>query len=561
MPKGRGTVEDGGGILSPLTVIKKRADDIRPFSDCGTENPIKAKRRHKMLQIKNLSMNHTKDSHVLSENLSFVLNDGDKAAIIGEEGNGKSTLLKLIYDPELVENYIEYSGEIIRNGSVFGYLAQEISDSEKELSVREFCENSEGFSGLFPYEITDIASQIGIEPEIFESERKMKTLSGGEKVKVRMATVMAKRPDILLLDEPSNDIDIETLEWLENFINYCGLSVLFISHDETLLERTADMIIHMEQLRRKTRARCTVSKTDYKTYVTERLSGFEKQEQLARSEKRDFDKKMDRYRKIYQQVEYQQENISRQDPAGGRLLKKKMHSVKSMGRRFEKEKENLTQMPESEDAIFLRFGEEAKVPSGKRVISLEIPKLFAGEKNLCGEIKFEVSGGEKICIIGKNGAGKTTLLRKIAEELLSRKDIKAAYMPQNYEEGFDLSKDPIELLAEGGTKEERTKIRTYLGSIKFTADEMSHSAKELSGGQKAKLFFAKMALGDYNVLILDEPTRNLSPLSNPMIREVLKNFGGVIISVSHDRKYIAEVCEKVFELSENGLDRVYPDFG
>ena len=328
-----------------------------------------------MLQIKNLSMNHTKDSHVLSENLSFVLNDGDKAAIIGEEGNGKSTLLKLIYDPELVENYIEYSGEIIRNGSVFGYLAQEISDSEKELSVREFCENSEGFSGLFPYEIQEIASQIGIDPEIFESERKMKTLSGGEKVKVRMAMVMAKRPDILLLDEPSNDIDIETLEWLENFINYCGLSVLFISHDETLLERTADMIIHMEQLRRKTRARCTVSKTDYKTYVTERLSGFEKQEQLARSEKRDFDKKMDRYRQIYQKVDHQQENISRGDPHGGRLLKKKMHSVKSMGRRFEKEKENLTQMPESEDAIFLRFGEEAKVPSGKRVLSLEIPYL------------------------------------------------------------------------------------------------------------------------------------------------------------------------------------------
>ena len=133
-----------------------------------------------MLQIKNLNMTHTKDSHVLSENLSFVLNDGDKAAIIGEEGNGKSTLLKLIYDPELVEDYIEYSGEIIRNGAVFGYLAQEIPDFEKELSVREFCEKSEGFSNLLPYEISDIASQIGIEPEIFESERKLKTLSGGD---------------------------------------------------------------------------------------------------------------------------------------------------------------------------------------------------------------------------------------------------------------------------------------------------------------------------------------------------------------------------------------------
>ncbi len=513
-----------------------------------------------MLQIRNLSMNHTKDSHILSENLSFVLNEGEKAAVIGEEGNGKSTLLKLIYDPELVEDYIEYSGEIIRNGAVFGYLAQEISEKEKELSVAEFCRSSEGFSGLLPYEIYDIASQIGIDPEIFDSERKMSTLSGGEKVKVRMAVVLAKRPDILLLDEPSNDIDIETLEWLENFINYCGLSVLFISHDETLLERTADMIIHMEQLRRKTAARCTAARLSYRQYVEERILGFEKQEQIARNEKRDFDKKMERYRQIYQKVEYQQENISRADPAGGRLLKKKMHSVKSMGRRFEKEKENMTQMPESEDSIFLRFGENAAVPSGKRVLSFRIPELFAGEKRLCGEIAFEVSGGEKICIIGKNGAGKTTLLRKIAEELLSRRDLKAAYMPQNYEEGFDLSKDPIELLAKGGTKEERTKIRTYLGSIKFTADEMSHPANELSGGQKAKLFFAKMALGDYNVLILDEPTRNLSPLSNPMIREVLKNFGGVIISVSHDRKYIAEVCEKIFELGENGLNRVYPEF-
>lgn len=507
-----------------------------------------------MLQIKNLSMIHTKDSHVLSDNLSFVIGEGDKAAVIGEEGNGKSTLLKLIYNPELVENYIEYSGEIIRNKTVFGYLSQEISDSDKEKTVSGFCAEN-GFSELFPYEIYEIAMQLCIDADIFESNRKMKTLSGGEKVKVRMAAVLSKKPDMLLLDEPSNDIDIETLEWLENFIASSDIPVLYISHDETLLERSANMIIHMEQLRRKTVARCTVSKMPYRRYVDERILGFEKQEQVARSDKRDFDRKMDRYRKIYQKVEHQQENISRQDPHGAALLKKKMHSVKSMGRRFEKEKENLTQMPESEEEIFINFGEKAFVPAGKKVLFLDIPKLSAGEKHLCDNVKLEVFGGDKICIIGRNGAGKTTLLRKITEELLERKDIKAAYMPQNYEEGFDLEKDPVELLAEGGTKEERTRIRTYLGSIKFTADEMSHAAKELSGGQKAKLFFAKMALGDYNVLILDEPTRNLSPLSNPEIREVLKNFGGVIISVSHDRKYIAEVCKTVYELSENGLKK------
>lgn len=512
-----------------------------------------------MIQIKDLYMSHSKDLHVLSERLSFVIGEGDKAALIGEEGNGKSTLLKLIYNPELAESYIEYSGEIIRNKTVFGYLAQEMDEKDKEKTVAEFMEAHGGNSDFFAFEIYRIAYETGLDAEIFSSGRKMSTLSGGEKVKVRIAAMLAENPEMLLLDEPSNDIDIETLEWLEDFINNCGMPVLFISHDETLLENTANMVIHMEQLRRKTAARCNVSRLPYRTYVEERISGFEKQEQIARSEKRDFDKKMERYRQIYQKVNYQQENITRQDPHGGALLKKKMHSVKSMGKRFEKEKENLTRMPESEEAVFLRFGEGLSVPAGKKVISLEMPELYAGEKLLSKDICLDVSGGEKICIIGKNGAGKTTLLRKIAEELLQRTDIKAAYMPQNYEEGFDLSQNPVELLMLGGTKEERTRVRTFLGSMKFTADEMSHPASELSGGQKAKLFFAKMALGEYNVLVLDEPTRNLSPLSNPAIREVLRNFGGTVISVSHDRKYIAEVCETVYELDENGLRKVFAD--
>ena len=172
-------------------------------------------------------------------------------------------------------------------------------------------------------------------------------------------------------------------------------------------------------------------------------------------------------------------------------------------------------------------------------------------------ISFTVERGELCVVVGPSGAGKTTLLRKIAGELLERKDIKAAYMPQNYEDSLDLSKTPVDFLSEKGDKEEITKIRTYLGSIKYTPGEMDHPISDLSGGQKAKLFFAKMALGDYNVLVLDEPTRNLSPLSGPAVRQVLSEFPGTIISVSHDRKYILEVCEKVYALSENGLERIY----
>ena len=177
----------------------------------------------------------------------------------------------------------------------------------------------------------------------------------------------------------------------------------------------------------------------------------------------------------------------------------------------------------------------------------EVPRILA--KN----IDLFVRGPEKVCIIGKNGAGKTTLLKHIAAELLARQDIRAAYMPQNYEELLNLDETPVDYLSESGDKEEITKIRTWLGSMKYTADEMSHPVRELSGGQKAKIFLLKMNLSGGNVLILDEPTRNFSPLSNPIIRQVLSDFGGAIISISHDRKYIGEVCETVYELTEEGL--------
>ena len=126
-------------------------------------------------------------------------------------------------------------------------------------------------------------------------------------------------------------------------------------------------------------------------------------------------------------------------------------------------------------------------------------------------------------------------------------------MPQNYEELLELSMSPVEYLAETGDKEEETRIRTYLGSLKYTPEEMDHAISELSGGQKAKVLLLKMSLSGANVLILDEPTRNFSPLSNPVIREILSEYQGAIISISHDRKYIWQVCDIVYELMEEGL--------
>ncbi len=321
-----------------------------------------------MIQVKNLTITHRKDLRCLVRDFSWVLNPGDKAVLIGEEGNGKSTFLKLLYNEQLVDDYAEYSGEIIKNG----------------------------------------------------------------------------------------------------------------------------------------------------------------------------------------------ETITRQNPHGGQLLKKKMHAVKSLGRRLERESAQLTEFPESEDAIDLKWTEQTKLPAGKKILEICVsPETMYTKsgKTFAKPLSLEVTGPEKVCIAGANGAGKSTFLKLVAQQLLEREDIHAVYMPQNYEDVLEPEKTPVEFICVSGDREELCRIRTFLGSMKFTPDEMDHACRELSGGQKAKLFFIKMLLSGCNVLILDEPTRNFSPLSGPVIRRLLSAFPGAIISISHDRKYIREVCTALYRLSESGLER------
>lgn len=230
----------------------------------------------------------------LIKDLTFSLNKGDKAALIGEEGNGKSTLLKLIYNSKLVDGYIEYSGEIIKHNLCIGYLAQELPLNDNTKTIYEFCSINPRFFDFSPKELANIAYRLGLSHDIFYSDQIVGTLSGGEKVKLQLYRILMTNPDILLLDEPSNDIDISTLKWLEAFINSCKQPVLFVSHDETLLEKTANIIIHLERVRRKTLPRYMIAKMSYREYIEKRQSKFKHQEQIARKERSEFEKKMER---------------------------------------------------------------------------------------------------------------------------------------------------------------------------------------------------------------------------------------------------------------------------
>lgn len=271
---------------------------------------------------------------------------------------------------------------------------------------------------------------------------------------------------------------------------------------------------------------------------------------MARSEKRLYNKKSEKLQQVMQKVEYQQNTISRSDPHGAKLLKKKMHSLKSQEKKLENI--SLTELPDMEEGINFSF-KNVFIPITKVILKLDLPILQIQDKILAKNIRLDVIGPKHICIIGNNGIGKSTLIKRIHQELSNRDDIRLGYMPQCYEDILPEYESVLDFISKGKSKVEVPKARMYLGSMKLTPDEMIGKISDLSNGTKANLILIKFVLDQCDVLLLDEPTRNVSPLSNPVIRDVLRQFKGTIISVSHDRKYLSEVIDQIYLLTTNGL--------
>lgn len=505
-----------------------------------------------MLQLQHCTFVTRKEQRRILEDFSYTVRPGERTVLIGEEGNGKSSLLKYFYDPALVEGYMDVQGKRIVQGERLAYLPQSVSDQDRRKSVYEFFLEEPGFVQADPRELSRLALAMGLPVDFWYGDQAFGSLSGGEQVKAQLARIRLMAPTISLLDEPSNNLDLEVLKWLEKEILEMPGAVLFVSHDEQLIRHTADGIIHIELLNRKTASRVHVEHVPYGQYLEHRAQRLANETAKALSDKKRDEMHAEKLNRIESSVHYDLNHVSRQDPHTGQLLKKKMHTVKAMEKRFEKERASSTPMPQTEEAIVTAL-DQGYIPAGRRVLSLHLEELKnpAGAV-LAAPVDLEIYGPQKIAIIGRNGAGKSTLLHQI-RDMLAKTDLRVGYMPQNYEEVLPMDKTPVAFLAPAGDRDSITRARAWLGAMRYTSEEMIHAVRELSGGQQGKLLFLKMALDGDDVLLLDEPTRNFSPLSQPVIDEALAAFHGCLLSISHDRVYLAKVPDRILELTRQGL--------
>lgn len=507
-----------------------------------------------MLEIKQVTMTHATEFTKLVADLSIVIHKGDKVAIIGEEGNGKSSLLKWMMCDKLVSSYLHYTGEIHRQFERYSYIPQQFPQELEPLSLNDYFFNFDDsmlidYTTLYRY-----AEELQFDSERFSTQQLLSSLSGGEKLKIQLIKQFAQETDILFLDEPSNDLDLHTLKWLENTIQTSPKTIIFISHDETFLHNTASAIIHLERIKKRQVARTTVQLLSYHTYSQERRKAFDQQLKQARNERLAYQKKMKQHHRIHQSVEYALRHT--RDAAAGSLLSKKMKNVLSQKKRYEKEKEVLTEMPCQESPIRLSFKDVHTISGHQPILQLTDFSLQLDQTCLVPPIHFTLMPNEKIGIVGPNGIGKSTFLKTIHTLLKKKEGYLVSYMPQHYPDVLDGALSPIQFLCNSQSSKEVEKMRTHLARLQFSPTETQRTISQLSGGQQAKLLLLKMVCDAYPILLLDEPTRNISPTSQVQIRQLFSDFPGTILCVSHDREFLKHVCHRIYQLDHTGLHEI-----
>ncbi|CCV63912.1 ABC superfamily ATP binding cassette transporter [Alteracholeplasma palmae J233] len=466
-----------------------------------------------MLNIKDLVIKDYQHDITLVDRLFFTLNKNDKIAIIGSEGSGKSTLLKVLYGN--IPSYIEVTGDIIRPNVIF-YMEQNIKNQYQAYTVNQYLYEENKYNNYT--NIHKIVNQFKLNYDEIK-DRKINTFSGGERVKIGLIKALLINPDVFLLDEPSNDIDFETINIIEDFLIKTEIPVIFISHDQRLLENVATGIIHLEHTNKRMIAKTTFLNIDYKTYKEHYLNNFSHQLIKARKQRSDYKNKIEKFRQIYQKVEYKQNQAVR-NPGAASILKKKIHVLKSQEKRYIKEKENFLDIPEKEEAMNIFFDDNLRINAQKSILSLRLNALSLPDGINIRNINLEVMAKDKIVIFGKNGIGKTTLMNFIYKKLISE-DIKVGYLTQDYLDILDENMTVVNFLINNQNKYDQSKIRQILGTLGLRKNEMTNKIKNISEGTKLKVMLLLLVSNSYEVLLLDEPTRNISPINQDEIYGII----------------------------------------
>ena len=506
-----------------------------------------SRKGNNMININHLTITQNKDLRDLVSDLNINIQDREKVAIIGEEGNGKSTLLRTLMGEKLADFSIR--GEIQSDLQSLAYIPQKLPEDLKKKTLHDyfFLDSADlDYSILYR-----LAEELHFDSDRFASDQEIGSLSGGEALKIQLIHEFAKPFEILFLDEPSNDLDIEMVDWLKKQIHKTRQTVIFISHDEDFLSQTADTIIHLRLVKHRKEAETLVEHLDYDRYSEHRKAHFARQSQQAANDQRSYEKTMEKHRRVKQKVETALRNTK--NDVAGRLLAKKMKNVLSQEKRYEKVAQSMTQKPLEEEQIQLFFSDIEPLAASKVLVRLENETLSIGQRILSQGLQLTVRGQDKIGIIGPNGVGKSTLLAKLHQLLSGKRENSLGFMPQNYQEKLQLDLSPVEFLSQTGHKEEIQRIQSHLASLNFSYPEMHQQVRSLSGGQQGKLLLLNLVLRKPNFLILDEPTRNFSPTSQPEIRKLFANYSGGLVTVSHDRRFLKEICTSIYSLTEHGL--------
>ncbi len=502
------------------------------------------------LQVKNVTLSDL-SGKVMVEDLSFIINQNDKMAIIGEEGNGKSTLLKAIYNPKWIASYAKITGTIDMQFSLVSFLAQKLEDEWNacflyEYLLKETIDEECDYNRYQRYE--EICASIHIDNELLYKDQKMSSLSGGERVKMQIVKMLYHNPDLLLMDEPTNDIDLSTIEWLTRFIQESEQTIVFISHDIDLIDRCADVILHLEQRNKRNKPVWSLHYENYNTYANQRKESYEEDVRQTKKDKRAHMKKMDHMNDLKNKVTHAHNSVSRQTPAMGRLLKKKMRVVKGIERRMNEEDFSIDSYEESINLHLPETGYAA----GKEILLFH-QDVWIGQRLLVKDAKLEMYGKDKVALIGNNGTGKSVMLKSMYKQM-KEKDLDVIMMPQNYDELLDYTKSPVQFILDE-TSLLLSDVQTLLGSIHLSIKEMSDPIEQLSEGQKAKVCLAYVIAKNPKVLLMDEPTRNISPLSKPVLVQLLENYTGALLLTTHDRYVLDTLDVTVYKIENQRLSK------